>query len=126
MTSILAAVKARLPANIGDMGVTDVLTSVENTLVDKSESQNNELRDAERIKLSRGRTVQDYISKQRILRRDMIQAGCAEISDEKVTIRYIIKGTQDNSAWDTFRQTWTALPDAVRPDTITKLERPML
>lgn len=93
---------AALPTNIREMTAAHLIQEIEDTFVDKTEAKQQELRRAvTKIKMRRNRSVKEYINKHRILRRDMLYAGCAEIINEKremTTVNHIINGLCGNEA----------------------------
>lgn len=61
-----------------------------------------------KIKMTRNRSVAEYIKKNRVIRQDMITAGCQVIEREnkKATMRQIINGMEFNDAWENSRKSW--------------------
>lgn len=75
-----AQIKAGLGFDDRRLSLEQVMTVVDECYVDKSSSIQEELWEAARkIRMYKNRTVQDYITKHRILRCDMVLARCAEI-----------------------------------------------
>lgn len=80
LASMKVATTARLPTQLAKMDVKHILETVEEKLLDTSEERQAELRAATlKIKMTRNRSVTDYANKHRILRKDMIIAGCTAI-----------------------------------------------
>lgn len=97
-------------------------------VIDRSDERKEELwAVAKMIKLNLKRNLVEYINKHRVLRLDMIAAGCSEIgtNNETSTIRHITSGVDRNEAWHNFRTLWKIINAAVWPKNIVELERLM-
>lgn len=129
LATIPADTDARLGADIALLTVKRMLETIERKFIDKREERQEELRNAaKKIKMHRNRTVADYIHKHIILSKDMLTAGCEEITrdNERETIRYIVAGLKGKEVWTHFRRTWKRMPVSMHPGTIDDLERIMV
>lgn len=99
-------VKVRLGVYSKQMTTAQLLEEFDKKYIDRSETRQDELRAvASKIKMRKNRTILDYVTKHRILRNDMIDAGCPEIlhdTTEKMTIYYILKGLRGLPDWAPF------------------------
>lgn len=122
--------QAHLPENIRTLSAVELLEAIEREFVDKSDAKQEELRRvADKIRLTRNRSIDDYITKHRQLRKDMAFAGCSEVLREKdvetTTINHIVRGLRGNEFWTGFRDSIaTTLPKHM-PTTITELDELM-
>lgn len=119
--AISTETRARLTPTLSNMTVREILTVIEERFIDRTEERQEELRTvAKKICMKRNSNVSEYINKHRVLRKDMINAGCKEIegNNEKATIRHIINGLEGNEAWENFKTSWKMIPAKVRPSTI--------
>lgn len=64
----------------------------------------------------------EYVSKHRILRQDMLLAGCDEVRDKRATVAYIVRLPKDKKYWNGFRSRLSMMDDDEYPKTIDKLE----
>lgn len=131
-TTIMGFIPLEMRACLSKTGsnltVQNILASIEGKPVDSSEERQKELQVvAKKIKMTRNNTVENDISKYRILREEMSISGCSEIDkeNEKANIRFIINGLECNDAWNGFRTCWKMIPRNVRPATTDELERLM-
>lgn len=93
ISSISIDMRARLPAGLKAMTVKPILEAFEDKFIDTNEERQDELREvAPKMKMTRNRSVADYINKHINLWKDMITVGCKEIEidNEKETIKHII------------------------------------
>lgn len=103
MASLSEDMRARFPDRQNDMPIKKRLEIINNNFLDRSEEYLDRLRTAARkIKLTPGTGISEYISKHRILRKDIEKAGCDEVLVEqdidRTTVHYILNGLDKNSA----------------------------
>lgn len=88
--------KVRLGVHHKSYSINQLLEEFTVKLIDRSGTRQDELRTiATKIKMRRNRDIAEYITKHRILRNDMIEAGCEEIANdtnEARTVQYILQG----------------------------------
>lgn len=127
--SLTPQARARLPTELRQMTVAHVLEIIEDKFVDKSESKQEALREvAKKIRMRRNRTVEEYVTKHRILGQDMKYAGFRAFVNEKgeiTTINHIINGIKGNNIWSPFRLAITTTKKETKPGTIVELEEMM-
>lgn len=120
----------RLAIDRDNYEVGELMEAVIAKYLDTSAERQDELRQiASKIQMRRNRSAVEYVNKHRILRQDIINAGCKEIltdADEQVTVRYIINGLRDDPDWAPFRSSYKMVRKTKEPQTIDELEEDMI
>lgn len=103
MASINEETQASRPDELPEISTRKVMEVIEKKLIHRSEKHQYGLREAARkVKFTPRRAILEYITKNRILRKDMAKTGCMEIFTEDDTerkkLQNIVNGLEDNTA----------------------------